>query len=87
MLWGAITQKETATNQVPSREEYEKLRWFSCPDTYAYKLTAHTTSHDDTYLTGVLSAGEGKGRVSCPLTQRAPGRYIDPPAAMQEEKV
>ena len=63
MLWGAITEKKTEINQVPSRETYEKLRWFSCPDTYAYKLTAHTTSHDDTYLTGVLSAGEGKGRV------------------------
>ena len=63
MLWGAITQKETATNKLQTREEYEKLRWFSCPDTYTYTMTASQTRHDDTNYTGVLSAGKGKGRV------------------------
>lgn len=63
MLWGAITQKATATNKLQTREEYEKLRWFSCPDTYTYTMTASQTRHDDTNYTGVLSAGKGKGRV------------------------
>ena len=56
MLWGAITQKTTATSQLPPRKTYEKLRWFSCPDTYTYTMTAERTED-------VLSAGQGKGRV------------------------
>lgn len=63
MLWGAITEKTTPTSQVPPRQEYEKLRWFSCPDTYTYTMTAERTRHDDVYTEDVLSAGQGKGRV------------------------
>ena len=63
MLWGAITEKKTETSQVPTRKEYEKLRWFSCPDTYTYTMTASRTRHDDVYTEDVLSAGPGKGRV------------------------
>ena len=63
MLWGAITEKTTPTSQLPSRETYEKLRWFSCPDTYTYTMTAERTRHDDVYTEDVLSAGQGKGRV------------------------
>lgn len=63
MLWGAITEKKTATSQLPPREKYEKLRWFSCPDTYTYTMTASRTEHDDVYTEDVLSAGQGKGRV------------------------
>ena len=63
MLWGAITQKATETNKLQTREEYEKLRWFSCPDTYTYTMTASQTRHYDTNYTGVLSAGKGKGRI------------------------
>ena len=63
MLWGVITQNTTKTSQVPPRQEYEKLRWFSCPDTYTYTMTAERTRHDDVYTEDVLSAGQGKGRV------------------------
>ena len=63
MLWGVITENTTATSQLPPREEYEKLRWFSCPDTYTYTMTASRTEHDDARTTDVLSAGAGKGRV------------------------
>lgn len=63
MLWGAITEKATVTSQLPPRETYEKLRWFSCPDTYTYTMTVSRTSHDDVYTEDVLSAGQGKGRV------------------------
>ena len=63
MLWGVITQNTTKTSQVPPRQEYEKLRWFSCPDTYTYTMTAERTRHDDVYTEDVLSAGPGKGRV------------------------
>lgn len=63
MLWGVITQNTTATSKLPPREKYEKLRWFSCPDTYTYTMTAERTRHDDAYTTDVLSAGAGKGRV------------------------
>lgn len=63
MLWGVITKKTTPTSQLPSRETYEKLRWFSCPDTYTYTMTASRTRHDDVQTEDVLSAGQGKGRV------------------------
>lgn len=63
MLWGVITENTTATSKLPSRETYEKLRWFSCPDTYTYTMTASRTEHDDARTTDVLSAGAGKGRV------------------------
>lgn len=63
MLWGVITENTTATSQLPPREKYEKLRWFSCPDTYTYTMTASLTEHDDARTTDVLSAGAGKGRV------------------------
>lgn len=63
MLWGVITENTTATSKLPSRETYEKLRWFSCPDTYTYTMTASLTEHDDARTTDVLSAGAGKGRV------------------------
>ena len=63
MLWGAITEKATVTSQLPPRETYEKLRWFSCPDTYTYTMTASRTRHDDVYTEDVLFAGPGKGRV------------------------
>lgn len=67
ILWGTITQKESETDQLPQMEndKYEKLRWFSCPDTYAYTLTASRIQQyvNGTYTTDVLSAGAGKGRV------------------------
>ena len=63
MLWGVITQNTTATSQLPPRETYEKLRWFSCPDTYTYTMTAERGYHEDVYTNDVLSAGPGKGRV------------------------
>lgn len=63
MLWGAITKKTTLTSQLPPRETYEKLRWFSCPDTYTYTMTAERGYHEDVYTNDVLSAGPGKGRV------------------------
>ena len=63
MLWGVITQNTTETSQLPPRETYEKLRWFSCPDTYTYTMTASRTRHDDVYTEDVLSAGPEKGRV------------------------
>jgi LPXTG-motif cell wall-anchored protein len=65
VLWGGIAEKSTPASELPPRQDkkYEKLRWFSCPDTYNFTLKAALASHDDVYTKDVLSAGPGKGRV------------------------
>ena len=57
LLWGEIATKNKDTNDLPAMEgqKYAKIRWFTCPDTFKYTISANQDGN-------VTAAGDGKGQ-------------------------
>lgn len=57
LLWGEIATKNKDTNDLPAMEDqkYAKIRWFTCPDTFKYTISANQYRN-------VTAAGDGKGQ-------------------------
>ena len=57
LLWGEIATKNKDTNDLPAMEDqkYAKIRWFTCPDTFKYTISADQDGN-------VTAAGDGKGQ-------------------------
>ena len=57
LLWGEIAKKNKDTNDLPAMEDqkYAKIRWFTCPDTFKYTISADQYGN-------ATAAGDGKGQ-------------------------
>lgn len=57
LLWGEIAKKNKDTNDLQAMEDqkYAKIRWFTCPDTFKYTISADQYGN-------ATAAGDGKGQ-------------------------
>ena len=57
LLWGEIAKMSKDTNELPAMKDqkYAKIRWFTCPDTFKYTISANQDGN-------VTAAGDGKGQ-------------------------
>ena len=66
LLWGKIVEKNKNTNDLPAMvdQKYAKIRWFTCPDTFKYTISANQYGN-------ATAAGDGKGQFILRTTTKA----------------